>query len=63
MQIELPSGSWDSTALRVDDDAHTLTLAAQPEAERLVSFSGADPAATLRAAVTEVAPAPLTLTL
>ena len=63
MRIELPSGSWDTTALRVDDDAHTLTLAREPEEPRRVSFAAAEPGPTLRARVTDVAPASLTLTL
>lgn len=29
MRIELPSTSWADTAHRADDDAHTLTVAAQ----------------------------------
>jgi hypothetical protein len=29
MRIELPTATWADTAHRVDDDAHTLTLAPQ----------------------------------
>jgi len=29
MRIELPSTSWADTVHRADDDAHTLTVAAQ----------------------------------
>ena len=62
MRIELPSGYWDTTALRVDDDAHTLTLAPQAE-ERLVAWYSADAAPTLRAEVPATEPVTLTLTL
>jgi hypothetical protein len=30
MRIELPLPSWADTTLHVDDDAHTLTVAASP---------------------------------
>lgn len=62
MRIELPSGSWDPTALRVDDDAHTLTLAPQAQ-ERPVPWDSTEPARTLRVEVAPAAPVSLTLTL
>ena len=33
MRIELPPGSWADTAQRVEDDAHTLTVAAHVAAD------------------------------
>jgi hypothetical protein len=62
MRIELPSGSWDPAALRVDDDAHTLTLAPNPQ-DRLVAGDSAQPAQALRVEVAPSAPQVLTLTL
>lgn len=60
MRIELPLPSWADTTLRVDDDAHTLTVAPAP-VEWTPWQWGSDPAPTLR---THVAAAPtVTVTL
>jgi hypothetical protein len=63
MQIELPAPSW-SDALRIHDDAHTLTLPAQDAAglvDRPVAAAEAGPA--LHCAVDTTAAPTLTLTL
>jgi hypothetical protein len=60
MRIELPLPSWADTTPRVDDDAHTLTVAAAPM-EWAPWQWGSDPAPTLRLQV-EAAPA-VTITL
>ena len=62
MRIELPSGSWDPAALRVDDDAHTLTLAPSPQ-DGLVAWDNAQPAHPLRVEIAAAPAQPLTLTL
>jgi hypothetical protein len=62
MRIELPLPSWAETTLRVDDDAHTLTMAPSPLDWAPWQW-GSDPAPILRLQV-EAAPAvTLTLTL
>jgi len=60
MRIELPLPSWAETTQRIDDDAHTLTVA--PVVMEWTPWQwGSDPAPTLRTQV-EAAPS-MTVTL
>jgi hypothetical protein len=61
MRIELPLPSWADTTPRVDDDAHTLTVATAP-LEWTPWQWGSDPAPTLRLQVEAAAPLTVTLT-
>jgi len=61
MRIELPTPAWTDAVQRADDDAHTLTIAAQPAAGWLAGAWQADAASTLRTGVAAL-PAVLTLT-
>ena len=61
MRIELPLPSWAETTLRVDDDAHTLTVAPAPM--EWPWQWGSEPAATQETKVLAAAPVVLTLTL
>jgi hypothetical protein len=62
MRIELPSVSWDATVQRAEDDAHTLTLGAQPANDWLPGDVMADPAGTVRTGIAPAEPTPLTIT-
>ena len=62
MRIELPSPSWADTALRADDDAHTLTVAAPARTDWLSGGWQADPALTLRTEIAKAETLVLTLT-
>ena len=61
MRIELPLPSWAETVARIDDDAHTLTVATLPM-EWTPWQWGNDPAPTLRTQVDAALPVALTLT-
>ena len=61
MRIELPSASWADTLLRAEDDAHTLTVAAQPTPDWFGGWM-AEVGATLRTEVTAAEPPTATLT-
>ena len=61
MRIELPLPSWADTTQRVDDDAHTLTVA--PAALEWSPWQwGSDPAPTLRMQVEAPPQVAITLT-
>lgn len=62
MRIELPPASWADTAQRAEDDAHTLTVAAQPSTEWVKWQWPADPSLSVRVEVTAARPETLTLT-
>ena len=62
MRIELPLPSWADTAPRIDDDAHTLTVASST-VEWTPWQWGGDPAPTLRTQVLAAPRVALTLTL
>jgi len=65
MRIELPNASWADTVLRPDDDAHTLTVAAQSASDwaplQLLPEPQSGPAT--RTQVEAVLPLVLTITL
>jgi hypothetical protein len=62
MRIELPPASWADTALRAEDDAHTLTVATQPAPDWVQWQWPADPASCVRIQVAATEPVTLTLT-
>lgn len=62
MRIELPAITWVDAAQRGEEDAHTLTLAAQPAPDWVNGTLPADPAPALRAEVGRGVPVVLTLT-
>jgi hypothetical protein len=63
MRIELPTASWADTVHRADEDAHTLTVAAQPALDLFAGAWSADCGLVQRAAVSTAEPVTLTLTL
>jgi hypothetical protein len=63
MQIELPLPAWNESALRTDDDAHTLTLGQASAPEWAHWQWPTDTAATLRTQVDTASPVTLTITL
>ena len=63
MRIELPSASWADTVHRAEDDAHTMTVAAQPALDWFSGAWSADSGLTLRVEVPAIEPQVLTLTL
>jgi hypothetical protein len=63
MRIELPTTSWVDPAQRAEDDAHTLTVAAQPATDWFTGAWTADLALALRTEVAASEPLVLTLTL
>jgi hypothetical protein len=63
MRIELPSASWADTVHRAEDDAHTMTVAAQPALDWFAGAWSADSGLTQRVEVAAVEPQVLTLTL
>jgi hypothetical protein len=62
MRIELPPASWADTAHRAEDDAHTLTVAAQPAPDWVQWQWPADPALAVRTQVPVTEPQALTIT-
>jgi hypothetical protein len=62
MRIELPSNAWADVVQRADDDAHTLTVAAQPASGWVAGAWQPQPAATLRTEVAALQAPVLTLT-
>jgi hypothetical protein len=62
MRIELPPASWADTAQRAEDDAHTLTVAAQTTADWVQWQWPADPVLSIRVEVPATEPEALTLT-
>jgi hypothetical protein len=63
MRIELPSASWADTVQRAEDDAHTLTVAAQPATEWLGGSWRAEPQQeALRTEVSDAPPVFVTIT-
>lgn len=62
MRIELPSASWADTVQRAEEDAHTLTVAAQPATEWLGGSWRAEPQQSLSTSVGDAEPVFLTLT-
>lgn len=62
MRIELPSASWADTVQRAEEDAHTLTVAAQPATEWLGGSWRAEPLQSLSTSVGDAEPVFLTLT-
>jgi hypothetical protein len=62
MRIELPSLTWADAAQRVDDDAHTLTLAPATAPGWVPGGLLADPVTALRTEVPGSAPQAVTLT-
>jgi hypothetical protein len=62
MRIELPPGSWADTAQRVEDDAHTLTVAAHVAADWVQWQWPANSDQTLRIEVPADQPRRLTIT-
>jgi hypothetical protein len=63
MRIELPTASWADTVHRADEDAHTLTVAAQPALDWFAGAWSADYGVAQRAEVATAEPVTLTLTL
>lgn len=65
MRIELPSNSWADTVHRPDDDAHTLTVAAQSASDWAPLQLLPDPQTSLstRTEVRRAEPLVLTITL
>ena len=65
MRIELPSTSWADTAHRPDDDAHTLTVAAQSASDGapLQLLPDAQTALSARTEVERGEPLVVTITL
>ena len=63
MRIELPPASWADTVQRAEDDAHTLTVAAQQSPDWVKWQWPADPALCVRVQVAASEPQVLTLTL
>lgn len=62
MRIELPRSSWADTVQRPDDDAHTLTMAAQAQAAWVLWPLPAEPAHAVRIEVPDTEPVIFTLT-
>lgn len=62
MRIELPSTTWADTLHRAEDDAHTLTVSAQPAHDWSAVPWTAEPEPLLRADVAPGEPLVLTLT-
>lgn len=62
MRIELPAITWIDAAHRGEEDAHTLTLAAQPAPGWAGGSQAADPAPALRVEVARGESVVLTLT-
>lgn len=63
MRIELPLPAWAETALRADEDAHTLTVAPAVAAHWAGWQWPAGFAPSLKCEVPAARPAPVTLTL
>jgi len=63
MRIEMPAASWAETVLRAEDDAHTLTVAAQPMTDWSAGVPLAEPLLAVRMEVALWEPVVLTLTL
>ncbi|MBC5785123.1 hypothetical protein H8N03_19405 [Ramlibacter sp. USB13] len=63
MRIELPSASWADTALRAEDDAHTLTVAGHTSSDWAPLQFLPEPDALLAVRTEVAAPAPVVLTL
>jgi hypothetical protein len=63
MRIELPTATWADTAHRVDDDAHTLTLAPQAMPGWEHGALLPDPEPTVRVSVPGTEPVVLSITL
>ena len=65
MRIELPSNSWADTVHRPDDDAHTLTVAAQSASDwaPLQLLPDAQTSLSTRTEVQRAQPLVLTITL
>jgi hypothetical protein len=62
MRIELPSTSWADTVQRAEEDAHTLTVAAQPLTEWPAATPFSEAALTVRTEVAGGDAVELTLT-
>jgi hypothetical protein len=64
MRIELPSASWAETALRAEDDAHTLTVALQSPSDwaPLEWLPHAEASLAVHTEVAHTLPVQLTLT-
>ena len=62
MRIELPSASWADTVQRAEEDAHTLTVAAQPAPDWLGGGWRAEAGQALRTEVSDAHPVVLTIT-
>jgi hypothetical protein len=62
MRIELPPATWADATHRAEDDAHTLTVAAQPATEWALSLGEAAADPRQRVEVSAARPASLTLT-
>jgi hypothetical protein len=63
MRIELPIATWADTAHRVDEDAHTLTLAPQSMPGWVHGALLPDPTSTVRVTVPDTEPVVLSITL
>lgn len=63
MRIELPSAAWTETLLRVEEDAHTLTVAGLAPIDPLAVAWTGEPAPALRVEVPAGEPVTTTLTL
>jgi hypothetical protein len=63
MRIELPTATWADTAHRVDDDAHTLTLAPESIPGWVHGSLLPDLAPTVHVSVPETEPVVLSITL
>jgi hypothetical protein len=63
MRIELPSASWADTVHRAEDDAHTMTVAAQPALDWFAGAWSAGCGLTQRTEVAAGEPLAITLTL
>jgi hypothetical protein len=62
MRIEMPTASWADTVQHAEDDAHTLTLAAQQGSDWLPGALAADVTLTVRTEVAADEPVLLTIT-
>ena len=63
MRIELPTATWADTANRVEDDAHTLTLAPTPLPGWVEGPLVPDSGPTLHVKVPDTEPVVLSITL
>jgi hypothetical protein len=63
MRIELPSATWADAANRVEDDAHTLTLAPAPLPGWVDGTPLPEPGLTLHVRVPDTDPVVLSITL